>query len=947
MTVIQVASGDNHCLALTRGGKLYSWGSNDSGQLGLGPMCGKSCPSPQPIECLTALPIRLIACGGDHSVIISNSGAVYAWGKNNKGQLGLGDTENRAFPTQVRSLRNQKICYVACGAEHTICLTEDGGVFSFGSGQYGQLGHGSKSDEHLPRKIIELMGTEVSQVACGKKHSLAFVPTRGRLYAFGLGGSGQLGHSAFTSAVTPQVVHGPWIGPTGEPSAPKRVMEEMEVDGFEKVVITRIGAGGDQSYALVNEPSMVKREQADFRQHPQNMLIETLTSEVVEAMMLPGPEDALDQDFLERLEVIFQHPACLTASFLLPNHKPCTSKNDGIDFDAWRHATKGLTKLKNDTIKDLVTTGLSKYVLPKLELNPPDVETLRQYLTYPLFGEFENESLFKEVHCQYARGLISLPKPAWNVVEKWFANQNRDYLLPLVNSFKKVVVHILNQRSNSASPSSFEGDLGYALVFLRILNRINVYNGCIVSYEDFYIPEINEYIDLPDAYIRWIVSKARGQSSSDSYVFICDFPFVFDASAKTILLQTDQAFQMHNATQQAHLQALGEAGFRSLIHQQVCSNEHIGNLICAVRRDHIVEDTLTFIACVPDMKDFKKPLKVKFDGEEADDAGGVRKEFFLLLLKEILDPKYGMFKEYEETHTIWFHPYCFEDMGMFFMIGVLCGLAIYNFTIINLPFPLVLYKKLLSDEFGSVEDLEDLSPSLAKGLRDLLAYDGNDVEDVFSLNFAVVEDVFGEPTTHELKPNGETIPVTNENREEYVKLYCDYVLNKSVERLYAAFHAGFHKVCGGRVLDLFHARELMALVVGTEKYDWEELERNCDYKVLPDKKPTSFVYSSFCFSFQNGYDKDHQTVKFFWEVFHSLSEEEKKKFLLFLTGTDRIPILGMTAKRMTIQKTYDANYLPVAHTCFNLLDLPEYATKEKLKYKLLQAIHGTQGFGLV
>ena len=93
---------------------------------------------------------------------------------------------------------------MACGAEHTVCLTEEGGVFSFGSGQYGQLGHGSKSDEQLPRKIIELMGTEVTQIECGRKHTLAFVSTRGRLYAFGLGGSGQLGNSAYSSSTTPQ-----------------------------------------------------------------------------------------------------------------------------------------------------------------------------------------------------------------------------------------------------------------------------------------------------------------------------------------------------------------------------------------------------------------------------------------------------------------------------------------------------------------------------------------------------------------------------------------------------------------------------------------------------------------------------------------------------------------------------------------------------------------------
>ena len=108
------------------------------------------------------------------------------------------------------------------------------------------------------------------------------------------------------------------------------------------------------------------------------------------------------------------------------------------------------------------------------------------------------------------------------------------------------------------------------------------------------------------------------------------------------------------------------------------------------------------------------------------------------------------------------------------------------------------------------------------------------------------------------------------------------------------------------------------------------------------------IASTCVYIFQNGYDKDHPTIKYFWEVFHELEEEDKRKFLLFLTGTDRVPMFGfMSSKKLTIQKTGDTNYLPVAHTCFNLLDLPEYATKEKLKFKLLQAIEGTQGFGLV
>ncbi len=120
------------------------------------------------------------------------------------------------------------------------------------------------------------------------------------------------------------------------------------------------------------------------------------------------------------------------------------------------------------------------------------------------------------------------------------------------------------------------------------------------------------------------------------------------------------------------------------------------------------------------------------------------------------------------------------------------------------------------------------------------------------LRFSLTEESYGEVKTAELKEGGDKIPVTKANREEYVELYCDYVLNKSVESKYRAFHEGFHKVrcdtekrlapvllnrdfvlkvCGGRVLDLFHARELMTLVVGNENYNWKELEESTKYKV--------------------------------------------------------------------------------------------------------------------
>ncbi|GBP76336.1 Probable E3 ubiquitin-protein ligase HERC4 [Eumeta japonica] len=133
-------------------------------------------------------------------------------------------------------------------------------------------------------------------------------------------------------------------------------------------------------------------------------------------------------------------------------------------------------------------------------------------------------------------------------------------------------------------------------------------------------------------------------------------------------------------------------------------------------------------------------------------------------------------------------------------------------------------------------------------------------------------------------------------------------------------------VCGGRIIKLFRSHELMAVVMGNEEYDWEVFESNAEYK--------------------NGYLASDQQIRWFWEVFHELSLEEKKKFLLFLTGSDRVPILGMKDIKIRFQPVADDKYYPVAHTCFNLLDLPRYKTKERLKYYLLQSIQQTQGFSL-
>lgn len=903
--VVQISCGKRHCLVLTNIGELYVWGANNHGQLGIGKY-SQSESTPTQIKSLAGIPIAFIVCGGDHSFAVSASGAVFAWGKNTFGQLGLNNDASQVYPCNLKTLKNVKVSYISCGEDYSVFLTKDGGVFTCGSGSYGQLGHGSTSNEILPRKVTELMGSTITQVTCGRSHTLAFVPSRGRVYGFGLGGSGQLGGRQPRNSTTPQIVLGPWVSPSGTP-----VVATSE----ESCVIKRIFAGGDHCFVTVS-PEIENQTSYDCRIPNEDFQILKLTEEQLKSCIDIPCDSTADSDLWAYLEHVFKSLACINASFLLPNgeHYCCTSKHHGLNLEAAEKGFSWIGKIENDSVRELILRCVTEDLLKQLTTSPPDVETLRVYITLPLYHEFCNPKHHEILHKPFALALQKLTQTAKRIIESWWNMMSVEYFERLIEMYKSVVSFILQlQKIPEDKTVCWDSSLVISLDMLAQLNQLNHnVEGLKVPYDTFHLPNLNQYLDVRIDYVSWL-----SDPSSDK-LFLCNYPFLFDAEAKTLLLQTDQAIQMQTA--------MSEAATRAFLSLFTSMGSGISQyLVLHVSRDNLVLDALRELTEV-NTSDLRKPLKVKFVGEEADDAGGVRKEFFMLLLREIFDPKYGMFKEDEETRMMWFSEHSFEDEVMYLLIGILCGLAIYNFTIIDLPFPLALYKKIL-EEPVTLADLREFSPTLANSLQELLNYTEPDLEQVFSLNFEITKDVYGEVKVIPLKPGGENIPVTLENRQEYVTLYVDYIFNKSVEKHYKAFSKGFLKVCGGRVLKLFHSHELRAVIVGNQNYDWHVLESGADYK--------------------QGYSSSDQTIQWFWEVFHELTEEDKKKFLLFLTGSDRIPITGMKSITITIQPTTDEKFLPVAHTCFNLLDLPRYQTKERLRYKLLQAIQQTEGFSLV
>ncbi|XP_077351382.1 putative E3 ubiquitin-protein ligase HERC4 isoform X2 [Festucalex cinctus] len=909
--ITQVACGYWHSLALSKGSQVFSWGQNRYGQLGFG-VNGQSISTPQIVNSLQGVPFAQISAGGAHSFALTLSGAVFGWGRNKFGQLGLSDSNDRCFPALLKSLRSQRVIFVSCGEDHTAALTKEGGVFTFGAGGYGQLGHNSTNHEINPRKVFELMGNVVTQIACGRQHTLAFTPSCGKMDSFGLGGNGQLGTRSSCNRKSPGPVKGPWI---------------HSVDSDDCVInqnccIKRIYAGGDQSFAHYCTSNSLQSLDNVATPDPQRKVL-TLNEETIQRWLNHTP-GRLPLEISNEIDLVFSTASCLNGSFLSashPDHYSTSSKCSGIDMNMARLLFHRLVTPDYPEIAQQIAANVEKNLIPRLSNSPPDIEALRLYLTLPECPLFSDPNNYVTISIPFAKSLLNLKEAALRVLGNWWSAFEPQVFQRLVEVYKEVVVYLL-QMHKVGIPSTeqriFSCFLDTSLRLLEILYIVNERGGHIIQYDKFYIHELDDLIDIRNDYMTWIQRQMYPGAGHDGMVTMCRYPFVFDAPAKTTLLQTDAVLQMQMAVDQAQMQNLSSMFLPAVESVNPC-------LILIVRRDNIVGDTMEVLRKSKNV-DYKKPLKVIFVGEEAVDAGGVRKEFFLMIMKELLDPKYGMFRYHEESRLLWFSSKTFEDLELYNLIGVICGLAIYNLTIVELNFPVALYKKLLKRN-PTLEDLKELKPDVGRSLQHLLDYTEDDLEETFCLNFTITEENYGATEVLELIPNGENVNVNKSNRQDFVNAYVEYTFNTSVAPLFECFYAGFHKVCGGKVLELFQPNELQAMVIGNTNYDWTELEKSTEYK--------------------GEYWADHPTIKLFWEVFHKLPLEKKKEFLLFLTGSDRIPILGMKSLKLVIQPTSGGeHYLPVAHTCFNLLDLPKYTNAQTLREKLLQAIDHNQGFNL-
>ncbi|EFA83284.1 regulator of chromosome condensation domain-containing protein [Heterostelium album PN500] len=218
--IVDISAGWAYSAAVTSTGNVYTWGFNEKGQLGLGDRWYHG--NPRVIRSLSNKSIVNIACGRQHMAAISKSGDLYTWGLGVFGQLGHGKLKSLLHPKKVLYFEQQqkKIVQVATGANFTMAVSENGELFSFGHGEYGQLGatedtqymdwnNNGDRDDHLkyslPKQVKALESVKVRKVACGHLHTIA-VTTDNDVYTWGWGSSGCLGFGDRKFQLVPQRV---------------------------------------------------------------------------------------------------------------------------------------------------------------------------------------------------------------------------------------------------------------------------------------------------------------------------------------------------------------------------------------------------------------------------------------------------------------------------------------------------------------------------------------------------------------------------------------------------------------------------------------------------------------------------------------------------------------------------------------------------------------------
>ncbi|XP_055468698.1 probable E3 ubiquitin-protein ligase HERC6 isoform X4 [Psammomys obesus] len=842
--LLQAASGERHSLLLFSNHRVHSFGDNRWGQLGQ--KREQSTDQPEPIQALANIHVDLVSCGKAHSLAVCHKGRVFAWGAGSDGQLGIGEFKEINFmPMKIKALADIKIIQVSCGHYHSLALSEDSQVFSWGNNSQGQLGLGKKfRSQASPQKVKSLEGIPLAQVAAGGTHSFA-LSLMGTSFGWGSNSAGQLALS--------------------EKNIEVKIYKPHSIGALKNLGVVYISCGHEHTAVLTqdgqvftfgsNSSGQIHHSPRSNRRGPQ--LVEGIGGHV--SQIECGSYHTIAYVYTTGQVVSLGCGPSYTSN---PTHQKAPAENS--------HVTCLLSAedLVDIEIKDIFAGAYTNFVTTRRVLHTRPASDSMKILPEMI--------RIKQI-----------------LVKKWRAAKNRKEHeeakreISLIFSSSTCFTASFLKKRDTGENSFIEVDLELARNVFKKLTEVKWISSLITT-----CLEKNLLSGLP--------YNSPHQEALLVFLLLPECPVMQDPKNwKVLTVEFARAIYKMNPQSLAFLKKC----WASL---EVSSL----NILVEMLKKAIVSQLHDTVPMVQDCSNLKVLLEVMKEVHKANHQLP-ESAFIISELPAILN--------FPRDNNLLF--------AEFFII-----IASDDFLFIfDLPSKIKLMRFNLNAELWF--EAMVLPETMGRPFFTLRVKRSHLVEDTMhQLRQAEVSEfkktltIYWNQKDVDLIPDGISVPVNETNKKDYVSNCVNYIFNISIKTIYEEFQRGFYKVCNWHIIRQFQPEELMTAITGNVNYDWKQFENNSQY--------------------HNGYHKSHPTILLFWKAFHELTLDEKKKFLLFLTGCDRLHVKGLHWEGIVFRcpETFTEKDDPRSLTCLNILDLPKYSTMNRMKEALQVAINSNKGF---
>lgn len=483
-----------------------------------------------------------------------------------------------------------------------------------------------------------------------------------------------------------------------------------------------------------------------------------------------------------------------------------------------------------------------------------------------------------------------------------------------------------------------------SIVVLKRPNFVEIVNKKLDCYKNSANKNRNELIVIgsllnklsPERYNSMSTINVIKESSIPSKIRETSPPFwdMFEKHSSVILEEIDkEPMLLDDFSFLLRFPELVSFSTRSSYFRKKMANsiKYFNNYFFKVDRSNLLETSIRAILGNT-RNQLMREFNIEYIGESGRDERGITRDWFSSVAKELFNQNLGLFEcslnkmSYKPSNKSTSIP---NYLDYFRFAGILIARALVQGICIDIHLTTFVLKQILHRQ-PNLNDIQDYDVDVYNSLKTI-----EECEDIDSLDlvFAIDRLENGVVKTIPLKPNGEEILVTKENLNEFINLRVNYICKNEIEEQIKSLVNGFDSLISHREIRIFTPNELDLLICGIPEIDIEDFKKNVDYGIP--------------------YDDKHHIIVMFFNVISKWNAEQKARLLFFMTGSSRVPANGfkefcqMCGKPLLIAPGGDRTKLPQAHTCNNMLCLPEYQNEEEMNDKLLFAIYNVNGFELI